>query len=86
MARIKYYYDTETCKYERVRATRTDIAINLLGFLFVSLVLSVIMLVAFNSYVDSPKEALLKKENALINIFLKGNLIFIHDNVRFRYI
>lgn len=69
MARIKYYYDTETCKYERVKASRTDIAINLLGFLLVSVILSVVMLIAFNNYFDSPKEALLKKENEELSLY-----------------
>ena len=69
MARIKYYYDTETCKYERVKASRADIAINLLGFLLVSVILSVIMLFAYNSYFDSPKEALLKKENEELGLY-----------------
>ncbi|CAN5403218.1 M23 family metallopeptidase [soil metagenome] len=69
MARIKYYYDTETCKYERVKASRTDIAINLLGFLFVSVILSLIKLFAYNSYFDSPKEALLKKENEELGLY-----------------
>ncbi|MDQ3396093.1 MAG: M23 family metallopeptidase [Bacteroidota bacterium] len=69
MARIKYYYDTETCKYERVKASRTDIAINMLGFLFVSLIISAISLVIYNTYFDSPKEALLKKENEELGMY-----------------
>lgn len=69
MARIKYYYDTETCKYERVKASRADIAINMLGFLFVSLILSAIILVVYNTYFDSPKEALLKKENEELSLY-----------------
>jgi hypothetical protein len=31
MARIKYYYDTETCKYERIKTTTTDMVLNALG-------------------------------------------------------
>lgn len=63
MARIKYYYDTETCKYERVKVTKWDITLNLLGFLSVALVMSIVILIIHNAYFDSPKEAALKKEN-----------------------
>lgn len=63
MARIKYYYDTETCKYERVKVTTWDVVLNLLGFLSVALILSIGILLAYNTYFESPKEALLSKEN-----------------------
>ena len=63
MARIKYYYDTETCKYERVKVSTWDVTLNLLGFLVVSLVIAIGLLVTWNEYFESPKEALLRKEN-----------------------
>ncbi|MEQ9425527.1 MAG: M23 family metallopeptidase [Cyclobacteriaceae bacterium] len=63
MARIKYYYDTETCKYERVKVSTWDVTLNFLGFLSVALILAVAILSVYSSYFDSPKEALLKKEN-----------------------
>ena len=69
MARIKYYYDTETCKYERVKATKTDILLNLLGFLFVALILSVGIVLAYFSYFESPKEAMLRKENEELRFY-----------------
>lgn len=62
MARIKYYYDTETCKYERVRTTTTDILFNILGILSLTLVLSVGLLFVYSSYFESPKELLLRNE------------------------
>jgi murein DD-endopeptidase MepM/ murein hydrolase activator NlpD len=77
MARIKYYYDTETCKYERVKVTSWDIFLNLLGFLTVSLILAVVILLGYNNYFDSPKEALLKKENEELKMYyelLKNDL------------
>ena len=37
MARIKYYYDTETCKYERVKTTTGDVVFNVLGILSLTL-------------------------------------------------
>ena len=63
MARIKYYYDTETCKYERVKVGTWDIVLSLLGFLSVATVIAIAMVVVYNTYFESPKEAMLKKEN-----------------------
>jgi len=63
MARIKYYYDTETCKYERVKVSTWDVLLNLLGFLTIATILAVGMVVGYNAYFESPKEALLRKEN-----------------------
>ncbi len=63
MARIKYYYDTETYKYERVKVSTWDVTLNFLGFLSVALILAIGILFAYSTYFDSPKEALLKKQN-----------------------
>ena len=63
MARIKYYYDTETCKYERVKVTMWDVILNLMGFLSVALILAIGIVLIYNTYFESPKEALLRKEN-----------------------
>ncbi|MEM7551179.1 MAG: M23 family metallopeptidase [Bacteroidota bacterium] len=62
MARIKYYYDTETCKYERIRVSSWDVVLNLLGFFSVALIMAAGIVIAYNAYFESPKEALLKKE------------------------
>ncbi|MDN5199775.1 M23 family metallopeptidase [Fulvivirgaceae bacterium BMA10] len=69
MARIKYYYDTETCKYERVKVTKWDITLNLLGFLSVALVMAMGILFILGKYFDSPKEASLKKENEELKLY-----------------
>ncbi len=63
MARIKYYYDTETCKYERIKVSTWDVLLNLLGFLTVALIVAVGIVFAYNQYFESPKEARLRKEN-----------------------
>ncbi len=63
MARIKYYYDTETCKYERVKTSTWDVFFNLLGFFAVASIIAIGIFLTFSAYFDSPKEALLKKEN-----------------------
>jgi murein DD-endopeptidase MepM/ murein hydrolase activator NlpD len=64
MARIKYYYDTETCKYERIKVSKWDIVLNSLGFLTISLLLAVGLVFIFNKYFESPKEIILRKENS----------------------
>ena len=70
MARIKYYYDTETCKYERIKVSKWDIFLNLLGFLSVSLILAVSLVFIFSKYFESPQVSLLKKENKeLLNYY-----------------
>ncbi|MDN4164399.1 M23 family metallopeptidase [Cytophagales bacterium LB-30] len=69
MARIKYYYDTETCKYERIKVSRWDVFLNSLGFLAVSLIMGIGLLMAYNAYFDSPKEAALKKENEELKLY-----------------
>jgi hypothetical protein len=63
MARIKYYYDTESCKYERIKVTTGDIVLNLLGFLSLSFILAIAIVILFSTFFESPKETLLKKEN-----------------------
>lgn len=63
MARIKYYYDTETCKYERIKVTKWDIFLNTLGFLTVSLIMGIGLLFLYTSYFELPQLSRLRKEN-----------------------
>lgn len=69
MARIKYYYDTETCRYERARFTFSDIVLNLLGFCSVALIMAVAIVIVYNTYFESPAEKQLKKENAELKTY-----------------
>ncbi len=63
MARIKYYYDTETCRYERVRTSNADVAINALGILFLCMVFGAIFALLYTIYFPSERELALMKEN-----------------------
>jgi murein DD-endopeptidase MepM/ murein hydrolase activator NlpD len=63
MAKIKYYYDTETCKYERIKPSTWDILINVMGFVFSSLLFGAGLLWILSSYFRSPREVFLEKEN-----------------------
>lgn len=60
MARIKYYYDTETCKYERVKTKKTDIILNMLGILALTGVMAGGLTILYYNFFDSPKEIALK--------------------------
>ncbi len=71
MARIKYIYNTETCQYERVTISAWDVALNLLGFLTVSVIIAIGMLLVFNRYFESPKELVLRKENEELKLHYK---------------
>jgi hypothetical protein len=62
MARIKYYYDTETCKYERIRTKKTDIVLNAMGLLALVSIMACILLYFYVSYFESPKELMLRNE------------------------
>ena len=63
MAKIKYYYDTNTCKYERVVTKTSDMLINVLGFAILSIAFSFLLMTIYFKFFDSPKEAMLKAEN-----------------------
>lgn len=62
MARIKYYYDTETCKYERVRTRTSDVILNALGIGSMTVCMAVGLLILYSTYFESPKELMLQNE------------------------
>lgn len=62
MAKIKYYYDTESCKYVRVKTTTGDIFLNTLGIVSLTLAMAVGLLILYSNYFESPKELILKNE------------------------
>jgi len=66
MARIKYYYDTETCNYESIKPSKWDVFFDLLGFLTVSFVIAIGIFWGYTAYFESPREARLRQENALL--------------------
>lgn len=69
MARLKYYYDTETCKYERVKVRRSDVVLNLLGFLSVAFLIALVLVPVYNSWFQSDREASLRKENGELLLY-----------------
>lgn len=73
MAKIRYYYNTETCNYERIRTSRVDVAINLLSFLTVVLIFAAGIIYTLSFFFDTPKLTQLKKTNE--------DLLFQYDKV-----
>lgn len=55
MAKIKYYYDTETCKYERVKTKTSDIVLNALGILALIVIAAAGLMILYINYFPSPK-------------------------------
>ena len=62
MAKIKYYYDKESCKYIRVKTTTGDIILNTLGIFSLTMAMAVGLLLLYSNYFESPKEVILKNE------------------------
>ena len=63
MARIKYYYDTESCRYERIKTSKLDVFLNSLAFLTLALMTAMGLVYGYMAYFESPEEAQLRKEN-----------------------
>ncbi len=63
MSKIKYYYDTETCRYEKYKASTKDVVINVAAFTIICLIFSVILITVFSSFFDLPHIAYIKEQN-----------------------
>lgn len=72
MARIKYYYDTETCKYERVRTKTSDVILNALGILSLTVIMAGGMLVLLSAYFPSPREVMLQNQITEVKYYLEN--------------
>jgi murein DD-endopeptidase MepM/ murein hydrolase activator NlpD len=62
MARIKYYYDTETCKYERVKTKTSDVVMNALGIFAMVVIMASVIGWGFYELFESPKELMQRNE------------------------
>ncbi len=63
MSKHKYYYNPETCKYERIKKSKKDIFLRGLAFISIVFFSSFILLNIYDTYFESPKIIQLKKEN-----------------------
>ncbi|MBS1557606.1 MAG: M23 family metallopeptidase [Bacteroidetes bacterium] len=80
MARIKYYYDTETCKYERIKTSTGDVVLNILGIITLTLGMAVGLIFIAGNYFESPRELLLRNEVKEMEFYYQ------HLNVEFQKI
>src|SRR5882724_4485887 len=62
MKKIKYYYNTNTLRYEKLETPLRVTLLRVLGFLASSIVASVIIVAMAFKYVDSPKEKILRQQ------------------------
>lgn len=62
--KIKYYYDTETCRYKRVETSWLDVVLNAIGFFFLCSICGFAISYAHSRYFPSRAEMDLQKENA----------------------
>lgn len=62
MKKIKYYYNTNTLRYEKLETPLHVKLLRILGFLASALVTALIIVSVAFRYVDSPKEKLLKQQ------------------------
>ncbi len=63
MAKIKYKYNPATLNYEKIQLTIRDRFKTLFTYLLVGLFFSVIIISLAYTFIDSPKELMLKREN-----------------------
>jgi murein DD-endopeptidase MepM/ murein hydrolase activator NlpD len=64
MAKIKYYYDTETCKYERVKTKTSDVILNGLGIMALVVVMAICLFFIYIEFLGDPKLAKLQNRIA----------------------
>jgi len=69
MAKIKYYYDTESCRYERIKVSSMDIFLNLMGFFVVSTIIGLGIFFITDHYFESPGKSALRKENEELRLY-----------------
>lgn len=77
MAKIRYYYDTETCKYEPIKVSKSAMVLNVAGFLTVSLIMALGLIYAYRTNFTPVKESNLRSENSRLKLewnILNNNL------------
>ena len=68
MAKTKYYFNSQTLKYEKVKLSTSVKLLKGLGFLSTALVFSFIIIALAYTFLDSPKEKQLKREISTLSL------------------
>lgn len=74
MARIKYYYDTEKCKYERIETKIGDVILNILGFLSLVLLVSLVGIFLYPKFFPSLQLVAAEDENKVLREIVDNEL------------
>ncbi len=81
MAKIKYYYDTETCQYERVKTGTADTIFIVLVFLIASFTMAVGLAVFYNTVFPSEDYLIIQAEKKKLEKQyqkFEGDIAFMH--------
>lgn len=84
MAKIKYYYNTETCKYEPIKASKRAIFLNIVGFFTVSSIMALGLIYIYQANFTPVKESKLRLENTTLALdwqVLNEQLTLAYQNV-----
>ncbi|MFQ3575142.1 MAG: M23 family metallopeptidase [Cytophagales bacterium] len=73
MAKVKFYYDTETCKYEKIKTKPLDVLINFGAFVLLTVLLALGLNYFYSHLFDTKREARIRKENE--ELLLKYELL-----------
>lgn len=68
MAKTKYYFNSQTLKYEKVKSTFGLKVLKGIGFLSTALVFSFVIIALAYTFLDSPKEKQLKREISALSL------------------
>lgn len=62
MAKVKYYYNTKTLNYQRIKQSPLKKVFNIITYLVSATIIGVIIIIVLSQFVDSPEERKLKIE------------------------
>ncbi len=68
MKKVRYYYNTQTLRYEKYETPWQLKLLRVVGFLSAALVFAVLIIAIAYRYLDSPKEKALKREIAVLQL------------------
>ncbi|MDX1629640.1 MAG: M23 family metallopeptidase [Fulvivirga sp.] len=73
MAKIRYFYNTETCKYEPIKVTGRAVFFNILGFVIVALIMALGLIYVYQANFTPIKESRLLSQNH--NLRVEWNIL-----------
>ena len=73
MSKVKYYYDSDTLSYRKIKRKKSTTFKYLFGFLVSSALFGLLLMFLATLYIESPKEKALKRE--LTNMQLQFDLL-----------